>query len=312
MPVAGSTAAVLIVTHAAMHEHAPLHNREVPARLIAALRGIAAAQRDGISCEVRNAEPVQDSEVLLVHTPALLAQLRDGFEQGLAQAGPEAPLDAGTWSAARHAAGAGPTAVRRMLQPGAPRRAFCAVRPPGHHASRETASGYCYLNNAAITAAAMRALGLAQRVAILDLDHHHGNGTEALVGRIGSCAYASVHAAGYPGTGLRDGDGAVFNRVLRRLDRSAWLQAVAELLAQLHAWGPEALVVSFGTDALIDDPVGDLGITQDDLDAAVASVVAQWPRLPVISLLEGGYSLPNLEEAVRRHVRTLAMDARES
>jgi len=304
--VAGSTAAVVIVTHAAMHEHAPRHNREVPQRLIAALRGVAAARRSGVVCEMHNAEPVQDAEVLAVHAPALLEQLRSAFAQGLAQAGPEAPLDAGTWSSASHAAGAGPTAVRRLVQAGAPRRAFCVVRPPGHHASHDAASGYCYLNNAAITAAAVRSLGLAQRVAILDIDHHHGNGTEALVGRIGACAYASVHAAGYPGTGLRDGAGAIFNRVLRRMDRAAWRQAVAELLAQLRAWRPEALVLSFGTDALIDDPVGDLGITQDDLDGAVRDMVAQWPPLPMISLLEGGYSLPNLEEAVRRHVRTLA------
>jgi len=307
--VSGSTAAVLIVTHAAMHEHAPLHNREVPARLIAALRGVAAAQRAGVVCEVRNAEPVRDAEVLAVHAQALLNRLRDGFEQGLEQAGPEAPLAAGTWSSARHAAGAGPTAVRQLLLPGAPRRAFCVVRPPGHHASHDAASGYCYLNNAAITAAAVRSLGLAQRVAILDIDHHHGNGTEAVVGRIGSCAYASVHAAGYPGTGLRDGGEGVFNRALRRIDRRAWLQAVAELLALLDAWRPEALVVSFGTDALIDDPVGDLGITQDDLDGAVAAVVGLWPTLPLISLLEGGYSLPNLEQAVQRHVRTLARTA---
>jgi len=304
--VAGSIPAVLIVTHAAMHEHAPRHNREVPARLVAALSGIGAAQRAGVACEVLLAEPVRDSEVLAVHSQAHLDQLRSGFEQGLAMAGPEAPLNAGTWPSARHAAGAGPTAVRRMLQPGAPHRAFCAVRPPGHHASHGAASGYCYLNNAAITAAAIQSQGLARRVAILDIDHHHGNGTEALLGRLGSCAYASVHAAGYPGTGFNDHDDAVFNRVLRRMDRAAWLQAVAELVACLRDWRPEALVVSFGTDALIDDPVGDLGITQDDLDAAVASVLAVWPRLPVISLLEGGYSLQNLEEAVRRHVATLA------
>jgi NAD-dependent deacetylase len=171
------------------------------------------------------------------------------------------------------------------------RRAFLAVRPPGHHASADRAQGYCYLNTAALAARLLQDRGIATRVAILDVDAHHGNGTQALLPRLGEAVYALVHGAGYPGTGSADEPPRCWNRTLSGDGGGeAWLAALDAVATGLVSTRPDAVVISFGTDALRYDPVGDLGLTQDDLDLGVRRALERMAGIPVISVMEGGYT----------------------
>jgi len=301
-----SAKAVLIVTSNEMLAH--LGGKESPERLRAAWRGIDAAERIGVRLERLEAMPASLGELAEIHDPRYLTRLRQAFQKGAAwMDSPDCPVDSGTWTAALVAAGAGPVAVRRMLHPDGPQHAFLAVRPGCHHAKWSRADGFCYLNNTAITARAMLTSGLCTRVGIIDLDNHHGDGTQELLGRIGSCAYASVHAEGFPGTGLVDGDGPAWNWLLPAgTGDEVWLETLKQLLDLMVAWGPDGIVISFGCDVLAGDPVGSMMLTQVGLDRGARQVLERFQKLPTISVLCGGYVTSELEESVRRHVLALA------
>ncbi len=154
---------------------------------------------------------------------------------------------------------------------------------------------------------------LAERLGsahILDLDYHHGDGSEAMVLADERLAYASVHAdpsRNFPGTGAASRGLRVTNApVESRGGGSAWLAAVERAIDALALVPSGALVISFGTDALAGDRHGDVGIGQDELERSVRLALARWPALPVVSLLEGGYEAGALAEAVERHLGVLA------
>jgi acetoin utilization deacetylase AcuC-like enzyme len=184
---------------------------------------------------------------------------------------------------------------------GAP-AALGLTRPPGHHVSRDLFGGGCYLNNAAIAAQQLRDGGAA-RVAILDLDYHHGNGTQALFYDRGDVLYASLHGSperAYPYfTGFEDerglgaGAGATVNVTLPEgVDGEAYLRLLGPVLARIRAFTPAALVVSLGLDTFGGDPTGDAALTRADLEAVGQEVGAL--ALPSVLLLEGGYDIENL------------------
>jgi acetoin utilization deacetylase AcuC-like enzyme len=208
----------------------------------------------------------------------------------------------GTWEAARGAVDAALTAVD-LVTSGEHQVAYALTRPPGHHATRQGYGGSCYLNNAAVAAEAFRGAG-HERVAVVDIDAHHGNGTQAIFYDRADVYYGSVHVdpgAGwfphYVGhadeTGRDDGAGANRNLPLPEgTPDDAWLDAVAELAADVHTHGATALVVSLGVDAAIDDPESPLQITVDGYRGAGERLAAL--GLPTVAVQEGGYHLPSL------------------
>ena len=206
----------------------------------------------------------------------------------------------GSWAAIRGAADAAQTAAD-LVSSGRP-AAYALCRPPGHHATRSAYGGSCYLNNAAIAAEALRAAGAA-RVAVLDIDAHHGNGTQMIFWDRADVWYGSLHVdpgagwfphyAGYPderGTG----PGAGFTRnvpLAPGTGDDGWLAALGQLCAEAAAYSPDAVVVSLGLDAAAADPESPLQVTEAAYRAAGQRVAALGPA---VLIQEGGYHLPTL------------------
>jgi acetoin utilization deacetylase AcuC-like enzyme len=215
----------------------------------------------------------------------------------------------GTWPAAVAAADCALTAVD-LVQAGAP-AAYALSRPPGHHATPAAYGGSCYLNNAALAARALRDSGRA-RVAVLDLDAHHGNGTQAVFWERGDVLYGSLHvdpAAGWfphlfghaDETGAGSGAGATRNLPLPEgAGDEPWLAAVADLAGWIDAAGCDGLVVSLGVDAAADDPEAPLGVTVEGFRRAGEAVASL--GLPSVLVQEGGYHLPSLGALVAAYV----------
>jgi len=221
------------------------------------------------------------------------------------------PVVAGTWPAARAAVDVALTAVDLVLA-GAP-AAYGLCRPPGHHAPRAAFGGYCYLNNAAVAAEQVcRRTG--GRVSVLDLDYHHGNGTQQVFYERADVQYVSLHGdpdraypyfAGYADeTGTGAGRGTTLNLPLPPgLDDAGYLTALARALAGVDSFDPGLVVVSFGTDTAAGDPLGDFRLSQDGYARAGAAVVAL--RRPVVVLQEGGYAVDRIGADVTGFLRAL-------
>lgn len=226
---------------------------------------------------------------------------------------PDTSLSAGSIEAALRAAGAMIAAVE-AVQMGTARNAFCAVRPPGHHAEPDRAMGFCLFNTVAIAARhAQAALGLS-RVAIVDFDVHHGNGSQTIAEQDGSVFFASIHEAGnYPGTGFASETGPAGNVVNvpapAGADSAIWRRAFeAKILPALEAFGPDLILVSAGFDAHRDDPLASLALHEDDFGWATRALVAVCERVcegKLVSTLEGGYDLSALARSAQSHVRAL-------
>jgi acetoin utilization deacetylase AcuC-like enzyme len=207
----------------------------------------------------------------------------------------------GTWTAARAAVDVAQTAVDLVVD-GAP-AAYALTRPPGHHATRRAFGGSCYLNNAAVAAEALLAAGVA-KVAVVDVDAHHGNGTQAVFWERPDVLYASLHvdpAAGWfphlvgsaDERGAAAGLGTTVNAPLAPgTGDPGWLAALDGLLGHLTTYRPEALVVSLGVDAAGADPESPLDVTTDGFAAAGARLAAL--GLPTVLVHEGGYALDRL------------------
>lgn len=207
------------------------------------------------------------------------------------------PLTSGTWAAAREGAAGAWSAARHVAQSG--RAAFALTRPPGHHAGADFFGGYCFLNNAAIAAQALRDAGFA-RVAVLDIDYHHGNGTQAIFYNRADVLTVSVH--GDPHTeypyylGYADergaGAGLGFNLNLplaRGTGFVAWRAALATALQTIAAFGADALVVAMGLDTFEGDPISGFGLKSPDYLQAGGDIGAA--GLPTVFTFEGGYAV---------------------
>jgi len=250
-------------------------------------------------------------DLLAVHTREHIMRIRRICEAG------GGVLDAGdthasalSYDVAMLAAGAVLSSIDAVLS-GSLRSAFCAVRPPGHHAERGEPMGFCMLNNAAIGARYARRRHGIQRVAILDWDIHHGNGTQHIFEDDPSVLYISLHQYPfYPGTGaasergIGEGEGATLNVPLpagtgEERYRTEFLTRVVPALA---SFAPGLLLVSAGFDAHRDDPLADMRLTEasfGEFTRLVAGIA------PVVSVLEGGYNLAALASSVEHHLRAL-------
>ncbi len=215
--------------------------------------------------------------------------------------------------AALRAAGAVCAAVDAAIA-GTHRRAFCAVRPPGHHATRDTSMGFCLFNSVAVGAAHAIATHGLERVAIVDFDVHHGNGTQDIFWSDARVLYASSHQWPlYPGTGARNetGAGNIVNAPLRPGSGSAEFRRAHEdiVLPALEHFAPELVLISAGFDAHRLDPLANLNLVADDyawITERLVDIAERHARGRVVSSLEGGYSLTALRESTAAHVSALA------
>jgi acetoin utilization deacetylase AcuC-like enzyme len=308
-----SASALRLYTHPACLTHQPgSGNPERPARLEAVIDAIAAIWPE---LAWHQAPPATRAQLLRVHHDDLLRLVLDTPIP--AGAGPlaidtDTLLGAGSAEAALHAAGAGVAAVDALMA-GHARRAFCAVRPPGHHASVDRAMGFCLFNNVAVAAAhACEAHGLT-RVAIIDFDVHHGNGTQAIFSSDARVMYLSSHQSPlFPGTGSANehGIGNVINRPLppgtgSRDFRAAWHDS---LLPALNGFRPQMLFISAGFDGHRRDPLAGLELEADDfrwLTTELAGIADRHASGRIVSTLEGGYDLVALRECSVAHIDAL-------
>ncbi|MGC8470041.1 MAG: histone deacetylase family protein [Acetobacteraceae bacterium] len=234
-------------------------------------------------------------------------------EGEFAQLDADTVMSAGSAEAALRAAGAAVAAVDAVME-GWARAAFAAVRPPGHHAEAARAMGFCLFNNAAVAAAHARARWGLARVAVLDFDVHHGNGTESLFAADPALFYASTHQSpAYPFTGEAGERGGFDNIRNHPLPpgtagpqfRAAW---AGELLPAVERFAPELLVVSAGFDAHKADPLAALRLETADFGWITEHIVALADRIcagRVVSVLEGGYDTDSLAASVAAHVGAL-------
>jgi acetoin utilization deacetylase AcuC-like enzyme len=209
------------------------------------------------------------------------------------------PIAAGTWESAYWSAQTALTALDAVLT--GDRAAFALCRPPGHHAGPDYLGGYCHLNNAAIAAEAATEAG--RRVAILDVDYHHGNGTQDIFYARGDVFFASLHAdprMDYPyywghadETGEGDGEGATLNLPLPRgTDIAAYLPALERALARIAAFGADLLVISYGADTYAGDPISHFRLETEDYAVMAGRIAAL--QLPSLVVMEGGYAVDAL------------------
>jgi acetoin utilization deacetylase AcuC-like enzyme len=305
---------VWLLTDAAMDAHASHGHPERPERRASVAQGVRDAAGDALVEAV--AEPADDGDLGLVHTDAYLAALAEMEGHGGGWLDPDTYLVTGSLAAARLAAGATIRAAR-VAATGEAAVAFAVVRPPGHHAARARGSGFCLFNNVAVAVAGLRAAELARRIAIVDWDVHHGDGTQAIFDDDPDLCYASSHQwLLYPGTGDRRdrgrgrAQGTKHNVPLRPGAGDAEFVAAwrDELLPAIAAFTPEAIIVSAGYDAHRADPLAHLEVTEHGY-AEVAHGVGALSRslgIPGVALtLEGGYDLDALRASSAATVRAL-------
>ncbi|MBC8130593.1 MAG: histone deacetylase family protein [Rhizobiaceae bacterium] len=233
-------------------------------------------------------------------------------DEGMARIDGDTVVSPKSFSAAFHAVGAACAAVDDVVA-GTVANAFVAARPPGHHAERETAMGFCLFNTAAIAARHAQAIHGLERVAIVDWDVHHGNGTQDIFQSDRSVFYASTHQMPlYPGTGAKDetGEGNICNAPLRAGDGGDEFREAftSRILPALDAFGPDLVIISAGFDAHHRDPLANLQLVEDDFDWATGRLMDMADRHcggRLVSLLEGGYDLKGLSTSVAVHVKRL-------
>lgn len=296
----------------ALHDMGP--HPEQPARLSAIEQRLIDSGLDQ-HLQHHLAPEVDQALLALAHDPTYLAQLRRmAPDTGLVQLDPDTSMNPHSLSAALHAAGASQLAVDLVMQ-GKTKQAFCAVRPPGHHAERGRAMGFCLLNNIALAAYhALHNHGL-KRVAIVDFDVHHGNGTEDIVQgdeRILFCS--TFQHPFYPHSGSKPSAGNVINSPLAAGSDSKDFRSAVERdwLPALEDFKPELLLVSAGFDAHQEDEMANLNLVDEDFAWVSRKILHQAERSAagrVVSSLEGGYHLEALARSVEAHLRAFLSDA---
>jgi acetoin utilization deacetylase AcuC-like enzyme len=284
-------------------------------------RTIQVLDRSGVAGRLQRvpARAATEEDLLLAHTPAHVAAIRDACERGVpAWVGPEARVGTASWEPALLAAGGSIEAVDRVLD-GRCRNAYVLVRPPGHHASAEQAMGFCLFNNVAIAGRHAQRRAGVERVAIVDWDVHHGNGTQALFYDDPNVLFISLQQDGlYPAdsgrtdeTGTGPGSGATVNIPLPAGSGDAgYLHAFDEVVVPaLRAFAPGLILVSAGQDPSAADPLGRMSVTTEGFRWMASRVRAAADELcdgRLVLLQEGGYSADHLPFCVLAIVEAVA------
>ncbi len=303
----------LYITHPACLDHqTPLGHPERPDRL----RAIEAVLEDErFQTLAREQAPLATEAMLtLCHPAELVNELREATpREGIVHIDADTAMSSGSFEAALRAAGGAVLAVDEVLTAKAA-NAFVAVRPPGHHAETARPMGFCLFNNAAIAARYARRKHGVDRVAIVDFDVHHGNGSQEIFWNDASVMYASTHEMPlYPGTGAASERGAhdnIINAPLRAGDGGVKFREAFErlILPRLTDFAPDLVVISAGFDAHTRDPLANLNLLEDDFAWATArlmEIADKHAQGRIVSTLEGGYDLQGLARSVAAHVTTL-------
>jgi acetoin utilization deacetylase AcuC-like enzyme len=302
----------LLFTHRACLEHDPgRHHPESPERLRAVLTALDGP--DFARLERREAPQAEIADLLRVHPRAHIDRILSAVPtSGHAALDADTVLSPHSATAALHAAGAVTAAVDAVLADAAD-NAFCAVRPPGHHAEPQRAMGFCLFNNIAIGARRAREQHGLARVAVVDFDVHHGNGTQAVFADDAGLFYASTHQYPlYPGTGAASetGIGNIVNAPLPPLagSRQFRLAMTRQILPALDAFRPELVLISAGFDGHVHDPLAQLMLEDDDyvwVTEKLLDIAHRHSGGRLVSALEGGYDLAALGRCAAAHLRVL-------
>ncbi len=301
-----------LYTHPVYLEHLmPAGHPERPDRLRALERALAAEAFDALD---RRLAPMGELETVLhAHPQDYVEAIRTSIPtEGLARLDADTTVSPKSLEAALAAVGAANAAVDDVFS-GDADNVFVASRPPGHHAEKATAMGFCLFNNAAVAARHAQISHGAERVAIVDWDVHHGNGTQDIFWDDPSVLYCSTHQMPlYPGTGAKTETGAG-NIVNAPLDPDTGSEIFREafnsrILPSLDAFRPDLIIISAGFDAHRRDPLAQINLDEDDFDWATGVLMeraARHSNSRLISLLEGGYDLQGLAQSAAAHVARL-------
>lgn len=302
----------LYVTHPAFRDHlvTPGHP-ERPERMRAIEQALEAETFQTLA---RVEAPLAEASVAtLAHPESFVEALEHARpREGMVRIDGDTTMSPGTWEALLRALGGANLAVDEVMA-GRAQNAFCGLRPPGHHAEAATAMGFCFFNTAVVAARHAQKAHGAERVAIVDFDVHHGNGTQAIVWNDPSIFYASTHQMPlFPGTGARTetGVGNVLNCPMRSGDGGdVFRQAFdAAILPSLRTFSPDLVIISAGFDAHVRDPLGGLSLVDSDyawMTKELMQVADETASGRVVSVLEGGYDLQGLAQSTAAHVRAL-------
>lgn len=293
-----------LLSHPACLQHvSAAHHPERPARLEAVIQGVEDAP--GEVCRIEAPE-VDQADLERVHLPSYIEAIERFCSSGGGNLDADTFAVPASWEAALRAAGSVPAAID-ALQAGDVDTAFVAVRPPGHHALAGRAMGFCLFNNIVVGAARLSERG--QRVAILDFDVHHGNGSQELIGDDPDVLYLSLHEYPfYPGSGwlgdtggTRESEGTIINVPLPPFSAGDVYRAAFRrvLLPVMEQFGPDWLLVSAGYDAHDADPLADQRLLAPDYQWMSAAASALVPPNRTVFVLEGGYDLEALRSSVR-------------
>jgi acetoin utilization deacetylase AcuC-like enzyme len=303
----------LLITHPSSLRHeTPAGHPERADRLRAIERALEDERFAGL---VRAQAPLGTLDhVALCHPRAFAeAVIAAAPETGLVQVDADTTMSPGTVEAALRGVGAAVAAVDEVMT-GKVANAFCALRPPGHHAESVKAMGFCFFNSAAIAARHAQKAHGAERVAVIDWDVHHGNGTQEIFWDDASVLYASTHEMPlYPGTGApseRGVHGTVVNAPLRAGDASDEFRDAfgSAILPRIEAFAPDLIVISAGFDAHWRDPLANINLKEADFAWATQQLMAIADKScqgRIVSVLEGGYDLEGLAKSTAAHVQAL-------
>jgi acetoin utilization deacetylase AcuC-like enzyme len=296
----------LYLRHPSSFEHDTGGHPENARRIVAIEEELSGA--DWLGLELVEAPAAERAQIERVHDPAHVDAIEEFSARGGGMIDMDTVASRGSFEAALHAAGGAVEAVDRLLD-GGERLAFCGLRPPGHHAERARAMGFCLFNNVAIAATHALAEHGVERVLVLDWDVHHGNGTEAIFYSSPQVLYSSVHQSPlYPGTGapgdVGEGEGEGFTvnlPVPPGSGREEFLSLVQHVVAPLgREWKPRLVAVSAGYDAHRADPLAQCTLEAADYGDLAATVreLATGLGAPVLVCLEGGYAIDALADSV--------------
>jgi acetoin utilization deacetylase AcuC-like enzyme len=303
----------LLVTHPAGLDHlTPAGHPERPDRLRAIDRALEAERFQMLARE--QAPMAEIDMVALCHPIDFVHEIRRiSPSEGMVRLDADTSMSPGTFEAALRAVGGAAMAADEVMT-GRVRNAFCAMRPPGHHAETVRPMGFCFFNTAAITARHVQKKHGAERVAVVDFDVHHGNGSQEIFWSDPTVMYCSTHEMPlYPGTGAKTETGehnTIVNAPLRAGDGGDRFREAFEtvILPRLTAFSPDFIVISAGFDAHMRDPLANLNLLEPDyawVTRKLMEIAHASAKDRIVSVLEGGYDLQGLARSVAAHVGAL-------
>jgi len=300
------------ITHRDCWQHdMGAHHPECPDRLGAINDRLISAGLD-LHLEFHDAPLANMEQLLRVHPRRHVEMIEQAAPQrGIVHVDPDTAMSPGTWNAALRAAGAGVLATDLVMR-GEVSTAFCGVRPPGHHAEQDRAMGFCFFNNIAIAAMHGIATWGLERVAIVDFDVHHGNGTEEIFsGNDKVLMVSTFQHPFYPFSGTENPASNMLNVPLPAGTRGdVFRQVVSDMwMPRLREFAPEMIYISAGFDAHYEDDMASLGLVESDyawVTQQLKELAAQTAQGRIVSMLEGGYALSALARSVAAHIKVLA------